>query len=267
VTRSWRRLAAGFLATVMAAGPNVAAAQERTQERPRNGPVPWASGEYLEYSVRFGMISAGSGRMQVIGRDTLRGRSVWRFRFNFSGGIPFLRIDDSYDSWLDTETLHSLKFEQSLSELGKYRHRVYQIFPDRLKFQLNNEEERQSVAEPLDDASFFFFLRTIPLEIGKTYDFNRYFDNRSNPVTIRVLRRDTVDVPAGRFAAIVIQPMIKTNAIFSEGGQAELWLSDDERRILLQMKTKLPFGSLNLYLRKSTLPPLAPPDSAHRSRQ
>jgi hypothetical protein len=224
--------------------------------------VPWASGEYLEYSLKVGAISAGSGRMQVLGRDTVRGRQTWHFRFDFSGGFLFARVNDAYDSWLDAETLFSLRFDQNLHELGKRRRRTYEIFPDRMKFRLNNEEERESVSNPLDDASFFYFIRTIPLEVGKSYDFNRYFDPRANPVTIRVLRRERVEVPAGKFDAIVIQPMIKTNGIFSEGGHAELWLSDDDRRILLQMKSKIPVaGSLNLYLRKFTLPSLTGADS------
>jgi hypothetical protein len=224
--------------------------------------VPWATGEYLEYSLKVGAISAGSGRMQVLGRDTVRGRPTWHFRFDFSGGFLFARVNDAYDSWLDAETGHALRFDQNLLELGKRRRRIYEIFPDRKKFRLNSEEERESVADPLDDASFFYFIRTIPLEVGKSYDFNRYFDPRANPVTIRVLRREKVEVPAGKFDAIVIQPMIKTNGIFSEGGHAELWLSDDDRRILLQMKSKIPVaGSLNLYLRKFTLPGLAGTDS------
>jgi len=55
-------------------------------------------------------------------------------------------------------------------------------------------------------------------------------------------------VPAGEFDAIVVQPIIKTKGIFSEGGRAEVWLSDDADRIMVQMKSKLSFGSLNLYL-------------------
>src|SRR4029079_4621533 len=64
----------------------------------------------------------------------------------------------------------------------------------------------------------------------------------------RVLRRERIKVPAGEFDALVLQPIIKTKGIFSEGGRAEVWLSDDSNRIMLQMKSKLPFGSLNLYL-------------------
>ncbi len=232
-------------------------------QRPRS---PWSTGEFLEYTLKFGVISAGSGRMQVLGRDTVRGRATWHMKFDFSGGMAFFRVNDSFDSWIDAETHNTLRFEQRISEPGYKRTRVYEIFPDRGVFRLNDEPEKPSVPNPLDDAAFFYFIRTIPLVVGESYQFNRYFDPKSNPVTIRVLRKERVDVPAGKFDAIVIQPMIKTNGIFSEGGHAELWLSDDDRRILLQMKSKLPFGSINLYLRKVVLPPLAPADSVPPNR-
>ena len=51
----------------------------------------------------------------------------------------------------------------------------------------------------------------------------------------------------------MLQPIIKTSGIFSEGGQAEIWLSDDDKRMMLQMKSRLSFGSLNLYLRSYRL--------------
>lgn len=231
----------------------------------RRIPTPWATGEFLEYTLKYGVISAGSGRMQVVGRDTVRGRDTWRLKFDFSGGFMMFRVNDAFESWLDVETHNSLRFEQRISEPGYKRTRVYQMFPDRSMFKLNDEPEKESVPNPLDDAAFFYFIRTIPLDVGKSYDFHRYFDPKANPVTIRVLRKESIEVPAGKFDAIVIQPMIKTNGIFSEGGHAELWLSDDDRRMLIQMKSKLKFGSLNLYLRKMTLPPLAVPDSG-RSR-
>ena len=75
-----------------------------------------------------------------------------------------------------------------------------------------------------------------------------------NPVRLRVLRKERVTVPAGTYNAIVVQPIIKTKGIFSEKGQAEVWLSDDSSRILLQVKSKLSFGSLNLYLKSYTPP-------------
>jgi hypothetical protein len=82
-------------------------------------------------------------------------------------------------------------------------------------------------------------VRTLPLEVGKTYTFNRYFKEDGNPVTVKVLRRQKVTVPAGTYNTIVVQPIIKTKGLFSEGGQAELYFTDDERRILVQLKSKV----------------------------
>jgi len=100
----------------------------------------------------------------------------------------------------------------------------------------------------MDDVSFVYFARTLALVPGQCYELRRYFRPEGNPVVIRVLRRDTISVPAGRFPAIVIQPELTTAGIFSKDGRAELWLSDDPSRLVLQLKSQLAFGSINLYL-------------------
>ena len=102
---------------------------------------------------------------------------------------------------------------------------------------------------PLDDGSFLYFIRTIPLEIGKEYVFDRYFRPDRNPVRIQVLRREKITVPAGTFDAVVVRPIINARGVFSQNGRAEVWLSDDDKRLMLQMKSHLKFGSLNLYLK------------------
>ena len=237
----------------MPAAPTALLAQGTTAARPvaPMATVPWSKGEFLEYTLKVGFLEAGSGRMMVLGLDTLRGRTAWRLRFNITGGIPGVRIDDSYDSFLDTQSLNSLRFVQDLNELGNAKLRIYDIFPDRKLFLEHGKGERPSVDAPLDDASFFFFLRTIPLDVGKRYEFNRYFDPNANPVVIQVLRKERVTVPAGTFDAIVIRPIIKTSGLFAEGGRAEIWLSDDERHLLLRMNVKLgSIASLSLALRK-----------------
>ncbi len=214
--------------------------------------VPWTAGEHLEYNVKYGIFKAGSARMDVLGTDTIRGRNAWRLRLNITGGAWGVDIDDNYDSWLDVETLNSLRFLQNLDELGKKKKRDYSIFPDRAMFHQEGKPERPSVSNPLDDASFFYFLRTIDLEVGKEYSFNRYFDPDANPVIIRVLRKETINVDAGRFETVVIQPIIKTSGLFSQKGEAALWLTDDKRHMLVQLKTKFGIASLGLYLRSSS---------------
>ena len=212
--------------------------------------VPYGVGERLEYDVKFGKIKVGSGAMEVAGVQDVRGRETWHTVFTVKGGTFFYRVNDKYESWIDRRTGNSLRFSQDLSEGRRDVERDFEIFPEQASFIEGAGSRMQpSVSNPLDDGSFLYFLRTIPLAVGETYTFNRYFRPDRNPVTIKVLRRERIRVPAGEFDAIVVQPIIKTKGIFSENGHAEVWLSDDDNRIMLQMKSGLSFGSLNLYLK------------------
>jgi len=214
--------------------------------------VPFGPGERMEYDVKFGALRVGNAHMEVVGLETLRGRPVWHTAFWVQGGNFLYRVNDAYESWMDAETLSSLRFVQELEEGGKDTERKFEIYPERSIFVQTSKKppkEEESVSRPLDDGSFLYFIRTIPLTVGRTYDFDRYFRPDRNPVRIRVMRKERISVPAGTFDAIVLQPVIKTKGIFSENGHAEIWLSDDDRRIMLQLKSKLSFGSLSLYLK------------------
>lgn len=213
--------------------------------------VPWSVGERLIYDVRFGKLRVGSGTMEVVGLDRVRGREAWHTQFRVRGGTFFYRVNDLFESWIDTRTLASLRFVKDQEEGSRDRETRYEIFPERRTYQEAGRAEQPSVEQPLDDGSFLYFVRTLPLKPGETHELTRYFKPDRNPVRIRVLRRERITVPAGTFDAVVVQPVIKTKGIFSEGGQAEVWLSDDDRRMVLQMKSQLKFGSLNLYLRSA----------------
>jgi hypothetical protein len=211
--------------------------------------VPFEVGELAVYEVKFGSIRAGTGRMEVLGRDTIRGKDVLHARFSLNGGVPLFRVKDRFESWFDATTLASYRFHQQIDE-GRYeKERRFEIHPE-LGYYIENEKDTaETSAIPLDDASFLYFIRTVPLEVGQSYSFDRYFKPDRNPVTVRVLRRERVKVPAGEFDTVVLQPVIKSRGIFSDKGQAELWISDDERRVMVQMKSKLSFGSIKLYLK------------------
>ena len=211
--------------------------------------VPFGVGEKMVYEVKFGPMKVGTGSMEVMAIDTLRGVEVFHTTFRVKGGTFFYRVNDLLESWFDTKTMSSLRFRQDMEEGGKNRERTFEIYPERKVYVEEGRPEKESVSAPLDDANFLYFIRTVPLVVGETYEFNRYFRPDRNPVRIKVLRKEKINVPAGKFDAIVVQPIIKTKGIFSENGHAEVWLADDSTRIMLQMKSRLSFGTLNLYLK------------------
>jgi hypothetical protein len=71
-------------------------------------------------------------------------------------------------------------------------------------------------------------------------------------VIIRVLRKESVTVPAGTFNVIVVQPtIVNAGGLFGQGGRAEVYLKDDASRTLVMLRSHVPvLGSLALTLRE-----------------
>jgi hypothetical protein len=213
---------------------------------------PFQVGERLQYSAKLGILRLGTGWMAVTGLDTVRGAESFIFEFGLDAAAPFYKSRNVMRSWTGTTDLISRRFRQDLVENGKQRKRYYDIYPDSLKYvQENKPGSKESVAEPLDDTAFFYFLRTLPLEVGKTYSFNRYFKREINPVTITVVKREKMEMPDGTdFPCFVLNPVAGEDGVFAPRSKAMLWLTDDARRLPVQIQAKLPFGKVTLRLEK-----------------
>lgn len=211
-------------------------------------------GETLRYEVKFGLLKLGTGFMQVVGVDTVRGVPTLHTQFALQGGAFFYRLDDRMHSWIGLHDFASRRFVQDFHEGNTDRHTEYEIFPEEGYYTESGVDSvRATSPAPLDDAAFFYFVRTVDLAVGERYVFERYFRPDRNPVILEVLARDTLDLPAGRFATIVLRPTIKGRGILAESQEPRMWLSDDERRIMVQLKSKFPFGTITLRLTDVTV--------------
>ena len=211
---------------------------------------PFAVGERFGYEVRYGPLRVGRGSIEITNVEAVRGRPAWKAVFKLKGGNALYRLDNTFQSWIDTTSLASLRFHKDVREGRRRRAKAFEIYDDRGVYDEAGKGEFPTVAGPLDDASFFYFVRTIPLEVGESYEFDRYFKPDRNPVGVRVVRRERVATPAGTFDAIVIRPIIKTSGMLGEARTTEVWLSDDARRMVLQVRSELPFGAVTMALRE-----------------
>jgi hypothetical protein len=211
-------------------------------------PLPFDVGENLTYRVRVNFLHAGTGSMHIVGAEVVRGHPTYHAVFDIDGGFLFFHAHDHYETWFDTSDMVSIRQTQHIDESSYHADRRYEFYPER-KVYMRNGQEEPSVAEPIDETSFIYFLRTIPLQVGRTYQFYRYYHLDRNPVTLTVLRREHIKVPAGEFDAIVVHPTIKSRGIFSEKGATEVWFEADSTRRLLKLKSKLSFGTLYLELK------------------
>ncbi len=219
--------------------------------------VPWGPGERLEYGVKLGIFNAGEAHMEVIEVDSVRGEPTYHIQMALRGSLLFgaAKLDDHWDSWIDTRLLLTRRYIRDLKEPGYTTYRQYEFYPEELYWERadNDESGDLATALPLDDIAFIYYVRTLPLEVGKTYTVPRYFKKEGNPVIIYVEGRDVRETDAGTFNTIVVRPTIKTSGLFSEGGEAELHFTDDEHRYLVYMRIKMPVvGSITLHLDRIT---------------
>jgi hypothetical protein len=217
---------------------------------------PFAVGEKLSYTAKLGMLTLGSGTLEVAALDTVRGVESFRLRFRLKGKTMFYSLDDVLESWIGTSDLNSRRFVQDFVENDKVTKRQYEIFPDSGFYREHGREaSHASPQDPLDDAAFFYFVRVTPLEVGKSYTYHRYFREDKNPVTIEVLKREKMELPDGsKVQCLVLHPTIDTKGLFSKRSETRIWLTDDARRLPVQIRTKFPFGTITLRLRDMVLP-------------
>ena len=218
--------------------------------------VPFPVGERMTYGAKYGIFSVGTAVMEVMGIDTLRGVETVHIQFRISGGALWYHLDQTLESWVGRRDFLSRRFRSIQDERDKHRERAYEIYPDSGFYrEVGRDTTFATVAEPLDDAAFLYWIRTVPLEVGKRYDYARYFRPDRNPVIIEVLRRERVSVAGKKWNAIVVRPRIpQARGIFAEKSETRIWLSDDPRRIVLAIQSNFSFGQVTLKLKELAVP-------------
>jgi hypothetical protein len=255
---SGRKLASGavLLAAVSLGAGSLPALPRRQPLAPAPAAVPFGVGEVMSYKMSFkwGIIGGGGdASLRVEAMDTIHGHAAYRLGFYARGSLLALfKVNNGDRSWLDEDELFARRFEQKHSD---GRDRTYDFLPGEMRYvNIVNPEDAGDLASdrPLDDVSFLYHVRTLPLTPDAEYQEPRYYKQEGNPVTVRVLRTERVKVPAGEFDAIVVRPVIRTRGLFKEDGQAEVWFSNDERRLVLKLRAKASRGTLTMELQSYT---------------
>lgn len=187
-------------------------------------------GERMEYVVRLGRLRLGKATLAVEALEVIAGTPVYRAALDLDIGAAMLKVEDRLVSWIAPQPIRSLAFEKRDSDTESGRRR-YNFDHD-----------------ALDEIAALYLMRTLPLQPGDTFETDRYYLPAGNPITFRVVGREKVRVPAGHFETIVIEPVIPALSAFRAGAGARIYVTDDERRVIVQMETRTKVGKLTLYM-------------------
>jgi len=209
-----------------------------------SAPGPFAVGETLRYDAKLGYFPVGTATVSVSRRTQERGLDAYVLAMTGQGGPPGWRVQYEMTSWTESRRFNSLRFQRRLVQRGKVEEHEYVILPDSSRYrEVGVPGDWASPAEPLDELAFLYFLRTTPLESGRSYSYSRYFKTGYNPIQVKVAgAREPVALPDGRNV-----PSIPIE-VTSRGMTMRAWLTDDARRLPVQMEVPLQFGVVSLQL-------------------
>lgn len=256
-TRSILRLGlAGLLVAAALSRPAVAdtpPAPVLNSAEARGRGLPFGPGESLRFSIEYGLIKAGTAWLEVGPMETYKGRPCYHITSraesnDFMSGI--YKVRDRIDSLIDAEGLYSWRYKKRIREGGYERDYDILYTPSTGRATYADGMKFDGKPWSKDGLAAFYYVRHVPLEVGKDVLVTHHSDRRSTDILVKVHRRETVKLPAGTFDCFVIEPVMESGGLFKNSGKLNIWVTADERRIPVLMKSKIPVGSIDAVLQE-----------------
>lgn len=205
-------------------------------------PLPFAIGERITYRVSVARLgTVGKGAMWIEGPVDVRGVSTYLLRFDFSAGKGPLKASDQTSSWLDPERMSAQRYWKRERHLLAHNAEHVEMFPASRRWAASTGEHGVSPTDaPLDELSFIYFIRTLPLPANTVHRFNRHFDSARSPTSVGVIRRETVSTPIGNFNTVLIELRVKDPRRYKGEGVIRINLTDDSVRLPVRIESSLP---------------------------
>jgi hypothetical protein len=221
------------------------------------GAAAFKAGEKLVFSVSWSdIVKAGTATLSVPGVKVFNGHKVYHIVSTASSGpqvSAFFYTRDRIDIYLDAKTYTIWKSEKHLVE-GTYKRDEVIYFHPVNRTATRGVKTMRTLPNPRDALGGFYYVRTLDLPIGGEVAVN-YADGKvTKPIVIKVLRKEQVTVPAGTFDTIVVEPIMEeTEGIFKQEGRIWIWLTDDDKKMPVILKSKIAIGDIEAKLESYTL--------------
>jgi hypothetical protein len=215
--------------------------------------VPFGPGESLRFSIEYGLVKAGTAWLEVAPMEVYRGRLCYHLVSRAESNSfmsKIYKVRDRIDSLIDAEGLFSWRYKKRQREGGYERDYDILYEPSTGKARYADGQAFQGRPYAKDGLAAFYYVRHMPLEVGRDIVVPHHSDRRSNDILVKVHKRETVQVPAGSFDCFVIEPVMEDGGLFKSSGRLQIWVTADARRIPVLMKSKIPVGSIDAVLQE-----------------
>jgi Protein of unknown function (DUF3108) len=237
-------------------------AEEQTAAPIRPNIEALAPGEILTYNITWSnIVTAGTATTEIREGTLPDGKQVLLFIVTtHSAGLvdTFYRVNDRLESVFDPGIMQSLKFTLKESHGKRTRNRglVFDHINKTVISTLNQDPpEILKIPDQVQDAlSSLYYLRTLEeFIVGKPITIQVHDSGKNWSVEVQTLGREKVTTPAGEFATIKVRTFPRYEGVFMNKGEIFIWLTDDNRKIPVLMKSTIAIGSIVSTLTKIKL--------------
>jgi hypothetical protein len=212
-------------------------------------------GERLTFDVKYGFIKAGIAVMSVPDMRRIAGRDAYHVTFEVNSLSSFdwmYKVRDRYETYIDMQGLFPWRFEQHIRE-GSFS-RDFSAYFDHRRLKAKTSEGEYVIPKYVNDIiSAFYYARTIDLskmKVGQMIRLYNFYKNKTYDLDVRYLGKEKITVSAGTFECVMVEPIIQEGGLFKTEGTIFIWLSNDDLRIPVKVKTKIIIGSIDAELVK-----------------
>lgn len=204
-------------------------------------------GEKLTYNVNYSFATVGIASFSIPEIKTFSKRKCYRIKFQVST-VPsfdlFFKVRDLYETYLDVEGIFPWRFEQHIRE-GKFSRDFSAFFDQRKNKAKTTEGEYDIPKYVLDIVSAFYYVRTMDLgkmKKGERFNLKNFYRDKTHDLDVIYHGKETIEVPAGKFDCIIVEPLVREGGLFKHEGNILIWLTNDEAKIPVKVRTKIIIG-------------------------
>jgi hypothetical protein len=212
-------------------------------------------GQTLRYEGDWRFFDAGVATLRI---DRVGAQEHVSATANSTGVVTMLyRVQDRFNTYFDAKSLCSVKVMKHSEEGSHQRETVVSYDYARGKAVLeerNLKDGHQKKVENdipgcvTDFVSGIFYVSSLPLQVGSTYTFPINDGGKTVTAQAHVEAKEQIKTPAGTFQTIRVGPSGDSGALLKNKGKVWIWYSDDDQHLPIQMRAKLFWGTLTIFL-------------------
>ena len=217
------------------------------------GQLPFAVGEKLTYELKWGLVPAGEASLEVLPNETINGVEGRHFRMTAKSNSfvdVFYKVRDEVDGYTDLNITRSLHYTKKQNEGSTKRSIIVTFDWQNNQAQYSNFGKKKKPISiemgAMDPFSVIYYCRLFDFESGK--DIVRPVTDGKKLVTgvAHYQGRQVIKVNGTRYDTHLIEPRIEhISGVFkkSKNAKIQIWLTADERRIPVRIKSRVVVGS------------------------